>query len=596
MVDGGNRADSEADPVATVLDRPAARDDRRGEVTPPPSDETDADEPDDGLTKARGSGTESVPVVGSEAGKSVAVPTTLMTSPLDALHQTEIQGTRTFCRAAIALGVVGFSIVPLLPGNPVASVVMMAAIAVAIIGLVYLHHRTSDPATYYDGSGVAWGWYVPCLGVASAVPYFGPFSPVSILLVLGIYFNALGASARLSLAIYLTCAVTQGVSGALVIADLVDPGFILADNLSLRVQIICQVLIELVLLATYLIARASRRSSLAALTELERAVRAIAQREALLEEAREELRRAVGSGRGRFTDQIIGRYRLGDLIGRGAMGEVYEGTDTTTSQQVAVKMLSQTSLGNAHHVQRFLRELQTAATINSPNVVRVIEVGEQPLPHLVMERLRGRDLARILRVRKAMSHDKVIDLIGQIGAGITAAGAVGVIHRDLKPQNLFLAGTTWKILDFGVSRLADTGDTLTAGHVVGTPAYMAPEQARGGDVDHRTDLYALAAIAYRVLTGHAPFSGGEIADMLYRVVHTAPRRPSSLASLHADVDLVLAIGLAKDPADRFPTAVELSDALAFAFDGALSAATRTRGHALTIDGAWARQLPPRGQR
>src|SRR6185436_10836333 len=121
-----------------------------------------------------------------------------------------------------------------------------------------------------------------------------------------------------------------------------------------------------------------------------------------------------------------------------------------------------------------------------------------------------------------------------------------IIHRDLKPQNLFVASGTWKILDFGVSRVADTGDTLTAGHVVGTPGYMAPEQARGAAVDHRTDLYALAAIAYRVLTGHAPFSGGEIADLIYRVVHTAPGRPTVLAKLPADVDLALAIGLAKD--------------------------------------------------
>jgi serine/threonine-protein kinase len=588
MTDGRERAASEADP-ATVLDRPARRDAAEPAVEVAGTSDTEADDSGD-LSQARGTGTRSL---GSEPGKSLATPTTV-TSPLDALHRAEIQGTRTFCHVTLGLGVCGLVIVPVLPGNPVTSVIFMVAIVVAMIGLLYLRSRTNNPATYYEGTGAAWGWYVPCLGVACAVPYFGPFSPVPILLVLGIYFNALGASFRLALAIYLTCAVTQAVNGALVIADVVDPGFIRADYLPVHVQIIAQCLIQLVLIATFLIARGSRRSSLAALTELERAVRAVAQREALLEEAREELRRAVGSGRGRFTDQVIGRYRLGDLIGRGAMGEVYEATEATTNQHVAVKMLSQASLGNAHHVQRFLRELQTAATISSPNVVNVIEVGEQPLPHLVMERLRGRDLARILRSKRPLSHDKIVDLIRQVGAGITAAGAVGIIHRDLKPQNLFLNGTTWKILDFGVSRIADTGDTLTAGHVVGTPAYMAPEQARGATVDHRTDLYALAAIAYRVLTGHAPFSGGEIADMLYRVVHTAPRRPSALASLPHEVDLVLAIGLAKDPADRFATAAELADAVARALAGTLDDATRTRGQALEIDGAWARPILARG--
>src|SRR5262249_31753624 len=156
-------------------------------------------------------------------------------------------------------------------------------------------------------------------------------------------------------------------------------------------------LVQLVFAAAFFIARASRRASLAALGELQDASRAIAQREALLQEAREELRRALGTGRGRFTEQTLGSYKLGELIGRGAMGEVYEGVDTRDGQPVAVKMLAQTSLGNPDHVQRFLRELRTAIAIDSPNVVRVLAVGEEPLPHLVMERLQGRDLSSILR-------------------------------------------------------------------------------------------------------------------------------------------------------------------------------------------------------
>jgi len=203
----------------------------------------------------------------------------------------------------------------------------------------------------------------------------------------------------------------------------------------------------------------------------------------------------------------------------------------------------------------------------------------------VMERLRGRDLATILRGKGKLSESKILDMLRQVGAGITAAGAAGIIHRDLKPQNVFQSGTTWKVLDFGVARATDTGDTLTSGQVVGTPAYMAPEQARGAPVNHRTDLYALAAIAYRALTGHAPFSGGEIADLLYRVVHTPPRRPTALARLAPDVDLVLAIGLAKDPTARFATAAELVDAITEALASRLSPALRARGEAIT--GAWA---------
>ncbi len=564
--------DEPSGPNPTVLDRPR----RAQPASPPPSIHDQVTH-----TLPRGS----APISTSGSSPSMAMGATTVGSPMEALAHAEILGTRKFCYVGMVIAAGGALAVVLLPGHVIATRIFLGAIAIAVVALSYLLRRTFSPATFHDGMGTAIGWYLPAVAVCGAIPYFGPFSPVSIMLVLGIYFNAMGASLPLAAAIYATCAVTQGVVGGLVIAKVIDdPGFIYADYLSVEVQIICQALVQLVLAGTFVIARASRRSSLIALQELERAVRAVAQREALLEEAREELRRAVGSGRGRFTDQTIGNYRLGDLIGRGAMGEVYEAVDPRVNQPVAVKMLSQTSLGNAHHVERFLRELRTAATIESPNVVRVLEVGEQPLPHLVMERLRGRDLGAMLRAKRAMAPEKVVDLVRQVGAGITAAGAAGVIHRDLKPQNLFISAGTWKILDFGVSRLADTSDTLTAGHVVGTPAYMAPEQARGSAVDHRTDLYALAAIAYRVLTGQAPFSGGEVAETLYRVVHTAPRRPSSLATLPAELDLVLAIGLAKEPDDRFATAAELAEALAAAFAGTLDDAIRRRGEALTS--AW----------
>jgi serine/threonine-protein kinase len=278
------------------------------------------------------------------------------------------------------------------------------------------------------------------------------------------------------------------------------------------------------------------------------------------------------------------------VIGRGAMGEVYEANDPRTSTRVAIKLLSQTSLGNPNHVKRFLRELRTASNIASPHVVKVLEIGEQPLPYLVMERLEGMTLGEILRTKRSLSAGELGDLILQIGAGITAAAAAGIVHRDLKPTNLFLHRGEWKILDFGVARAIDQGDTLTSGHVVGTPSYMAPEQASGGTVDHCTDLYALAAIAYRCITGHPPFAAGEIAETLYRVVHTRPRRPSELApSLPPDVDLVLGIGLAKRPGDRFAAAIDFAGALVDALDARLSPDLRDRGGLLDRGGAWSRR-------
>jgi serine/threonine-protein kinase len=512
---------------------------------------------------------------------------TTVGSPLEALERDEMLRTRRFCAIAAVIACVGAAAALVLPGDPTATWLMLAAVVVALGAIAFLLHRTRNPLEFNRPSTIL-GWFVPAVCVTSAIPYFGVFSPAAVVLVLGIYFTGLGKNTRLAFAVYAVCAGAQLVVATLVITGAArDTGLVQIVPLALRDQIIVQALVQFVLLATLVTARMSRRTALLAVGELERAVRVAAHREALLLEAREELERALRSGRGRFTGQTISGYELGTVIGRGAMGEVYEATHPTHGK-VAIKLLSQASLNNPNHVLRFLRELRTAATIDSPHVVKVMEVGEAPVPYLVMERLEGHTLGEMLRNQRALAPRDVIELVTQIGAGITAAAAAGIVHRDLKPQNLFAHGDVWKILDFGVARAIDAGDTLTAGHVVGTPSYMAPEQASGGTVDHCTDLYALAAIAYRALTGHPPHAGGELAETLYRVVHARPRRPSELSpSLHADVDRVLAIGLAKRPGERFAAASELAGALAEAIDGRLSAVLRSRGDALVRNGAWA---------
>ena len=513
---------------------------------------------------------------------------TTIGSPQDALERDELMRTRWFCLIGSGIAVLGGGSALLLPGDPVATAILLAAIAIAIAAMAFLWTRTRDPAAFRRPA--TWlGWYLPAACVTSAIPFFGAFSPAPLVLVLGVYFTGLGRSTRLAIAIYATCAGMQLLVGALVIAGVHDTGLVRVTGLSRGDEIVIQALVQIVLLATIITARMSRRTTLAAVGELERAVRLAAHREALLLEAREELERALRPGRGRFSEQVIAGHTLGVLLGRGAMGEVYEAVGPQGT--VAIKLLSQTSLANPGHVLRFLRELRTAAAIASPHVVRVIEVGEAPVPYLVMERLEGHTLAELLRGRRGLGTSDVIEMVAQVGAGITAAGAAGVVHRDLKPQNVFRDRGTWKILDFGVARAIDGGDTLTAGHIVGTPAYMAPEQARGGEVDHRTDLYALAAIAYRALTGHALYAAGEIAETLYRVVHTVPRRPTALAELPAEVDLVLAIGLAKDPELRFSSATELTGALAGALAGTLPARVRDLGDTLVRAGAWRDRRP-----
>ncbi len=512
-------------------------------------------------------------------------------SPLEALERDEMLRTRRFCFIGIAIALVGGVAAAVLPGDPTATALLVSSVGIAIMAIAFLLYRTGDPYRFRLPS-TALGWFIPAACVTTAIPYFGVFSPVSVVLVLGIYFTGLGKNTTLAFAVFGVCAGMQGVVAALVISGYAsDTGLVQIMPLAIRDQIIVQLLVQFVLLATFVTARMSRKTALVAVGELERAVRVAAHREALLLEAREELERALRSGRGRFTGQTLSGYELGTVIGRGAMGEVYEAMDPQSrggNTRVAIKLLSQASLANPNHVLRFLRELRTAAGIISPHVVKVLEVGESPVPYLVMERLEGMTLGEILKGKRALSAGEVADLITQIGAGITAAASAGIVHRDLKPQNLFLHRGEWKILDFGVARAIDSGDTLTSGHVVGTPAYMAPEQASGGTVDHCTDLYALAAIAYRCLTGHPPFAAGEIAETLYRVVHTRPRRPTDLApGLARDVDLVLAIGLARRPSDRFAAAVDFAGALLEALDGKLSPTLRARGDALVRASGWA---------
>ena len=567
---------AEPDDVATVASRhnmpsapPSDDDDPTSTPEPPPPEPAPPAEPDPPTAANPSHASSQAPPSGSRAG------TTTIASPLEALERDEILRTRRFCVVVVAIILGGLASVPLLPGDPDAALMVFSAGGASLVGVAILFRQTSDPVRFRSPWTQA-TFAMPAIAVAAVIPFYGAFSPAPVLLILGVYFTGLSSSGRMAGAVYAICGGTQALTGTCVILHVTrDTGLVHAEYLPVHAQWIIQGLIQMVLAATFITARLSRKTALLAVSELERAVRVAAHREALLLEAREELERALRAGRGRFSDQVIGGYQLGEVIGRGAMGEVYAATQGT--QTVAIKLLSQASLGNPQHVQRFLRELRTAAAIRSPNVVHVITVGEQPVPYLVMEKLEGQTLGQVLRGRRALPPAKVIDFVRQAGTGLAAAAAVGVVHRDIKPQNLFLHHATWKILDFGVSRAEDHGDTLTSGHVVGTPSYMAPEQARGASVDHRTDLYALAACAYRALTGHPPHAAGEIAETLYRVVHTAPRRPSDLVVLPFDLDLVLAIGLAKRPEDRFATARELADALALAVVVQLPQSLRDQG-------------------
>jgi serine/threonine-protein kinase len=514
-----------------------------------------------------------------------------MLASVETLARDELRRTRRFCYGTFIISLVTGAALPWLGGDPAMTSLLQGGLALSVLACAFLLYRARDPVQFRRPT-TSLAWLALASTTALVVPYFGAFSPISGMIVLGTFFTALGKSTRLAYAAYVVSVVAHGVVGLLVITGITrDTGLIHAAYLTPHQQLATLGLVQLLFAMTLLMARTSRRTQLAAIEELEHEVRVLAHRDALLNEAREQLARVLRPGRGRFSDQRIGGYLLGDVIGRGAMGEVYEATGP--AGVVAIKLMSQASLGKANHVLRFLRELRTAAAIEAPNIVKVLDVGEHPVPYLVMERLQGKTLSEILRAKPALTEAEIVELIRQIGAGITAARAAGVVHRDLKPQNVFRDREIWKILDFGIARALVRGDTITDGQIVGTPAYMAPEQAGGGSVDHATDLYALAATAYRALVGRPPFSAGEVAETLYRVVHTSPARPSDLAPrLSPQVDLVLAIGLAKQPTDRFATAEEFVDALEAALGSRLPLSVRRRGIGLCRAGAWSELRQP----
>jgi serine/threonine protein kinase len=247
--------------------------------------------------------------------------------------------------------------------------------------------------------------------------------------------------------------------------------------------------------------------------------------------------------------------------------------------------------------------VRAGGALASPHVVRVLDAAgaDAPLPYLAMERLDGQTLAERLR-HETPGAAEVVALCRQVGAGIDAASAAGIVHRDLKPQNLFrTTDGTWKLLDFGIAILADSSGTLTRGGVIGTPAYMAPEQAKGEPVDHRADVYALGAVIYRCLTGRAPFAARDTPSLLYAVVHVMPLRPSALSpwrELPPALDDVLLLALAKSRDARLQSAGELVAALRAAVSGAgagsLPDELARRAHQLARAHPWLEPDPPGG--
>lgn len=283
----------------------------------------------------------------------------------------------------------------------------------------------------------------------------------------------------------------------------------------------------------------------------------------------------------RLVGMIVGgTYRILKVLAEGGMGRLYEAEHVRLECHLAVKVIHEQLSQVSDLLVRFEREARAASRIRSEHIVRVVDVLRTPdaRPCIVTDLLQGEDLQAYLDRTGPMTAEGAIPIVRQICRGLVDAHGCGIVHRDLKPSNVFLsqaAGGIFsvKILDFGVAKMMGDPELTRTGAVVGTPAYMAPEQARhSGEADHRADIYAVGAIFYRMLTGKPPYGGNDQSNPLITLLQEDPVRPRSLeSSISAGIEAVIQHAMARDPASRPQSAVELEIELA-AFDHGSSAA------------------------
>src|SRR6266576_4389471 len=271
---------------------------------------------------------------------------------------------------------------------------------------------------------------------------------------------------------------------------------------------------------------------------------------------------------------LAGKYSIEKLIKRGGMGAVYLGKHVLMDKTVAIKVLHPSLALDDDVVARFSREAKAASRISHSHAVRVNDFGESEngVVFLVMEYLDGRTLKEIIKSEGPMALDRVVEIVRQVAGALDAAHQQGVVHRDLKSDNIMLSqtnGSDWaKVLDFGIAKIqqgdgARDVDITAANLVIGTPQYMSPEQcSQTGPIDARSDVYSLGVIVYEMLAGRVPFTGDSPTVIMMKQVQDDP--PSVLAArpdLPASIDNLVRKALAKQPIDRFQTAGELSEAL-----------------------------------
>ena len=271
------------------------------------------------------------------------------------------------------------------------------------------------------------------------------------------------------------------------------------------------------------------------------------------------------------TGEVIAeRYRLEEPIGRGAMGAVWRAVHLRLESPVAIKFLNPAIANEPVMLERFLREARSAAAVRSSHVVQIFDYGvDGGKPYIAMELLVGEGLDARLAAREVLTPPELDKIFAEVARAVGVAHELGVVHRDIKPANIFITREgdheVTKVLDFGIAKLvaqhieAPASSSTNTGIILGTPNYMSPEQARGHRrVDHRSDLWSMAMLAFECLTGRQPFESSSLGDLVVKICTSEPLLPSSVAALPASFDRWFLRGVEKDPEQRFSTAAEMA--------------------------------------
>ena len=273
--------------------------------------------------------------------------------------------------------------------------------------------------------------------------------------------------------------------------------------------------------------------------------------------------------------KTLGRYKIQGVLGKGAMGLVYDGLDPTLDRRVAIKTIITRNLDEStakHYAMRFKREVRAVARLNHPNIVQVYDFGtEGDLAYIVMEFIQGKELKDLLEAKQGFDLKTMYRMMIELLDALHFAHEAGVIHRDIKPANVMVdAGGRVKLADFGVARVTepdgDQAEATRAGAMIGTPSHMSPEQIQGQTIDRRTDIFSAGIVFYQILTGQKPFEGAGWA-LAKKIIQDDPVWPSKLMQIPPEIDRVVARALAKEAADRYQTARKFGEALARVAEG-----------------------------